>query len=237
VGAGESALKLLAQAGETAAKAAAGDLAAAMVRGLDAGTTVSGMLVLASLAGIRVMATGGLGGVHPGTRWDISADLDALSRFPALVVCTGAKALLDLNATLEALETRGVPVVGYQTERFPRFYLGGSSPHPLRHRVDSPAEAAALARTHWEVLGQRTAVVLAVAPPPGRLIDPDAFARAAREAQAAARAAGVMGSALTPYMLGALTHRLGPSATEANVRLLTHNAALAGEVAVALATP
>jgi pseudouridine-5'-phosphate glycosidase len=216
-------------------KASRRDLAAAVAQQATAATTVAATMALAHRAGIRVFATGGVGGVHPaaeGDPPDVSADLFELARTPVAVVCAGAKSILDLSATLEALETYGVPVVGYAADSFPGFYLR-SSGLPVAARVDSPAEAAALLTAHWGLGG--AGVVLAQPPPEGAAVEPAAFADALQQAEALARAAKVRGWALTPFLLARLAELTGGATLRANRALVVANARLAARVAAALA--
>jgi len=223
------------------AKAGARDLAALLLERRDAGTTVSATAAIAALAGIRLFATGGIGGVHrvaPGAPWrgaaDVSADLAELARSPVCVVSAGPKAILDLPATAEALESLGVPVVGYRTGELPAFFTDGSGVR-LEHRVDSAAEAAALLRLQWQTLQRREGVLLAVAPP-----DPlprGEVEEAIRQALAGAERAGVRGAAVTPWLLAAVAEATGGRSRRVNLGLLERNAAVAGEVAVSLSLP
>jgi pseudouridine-5'-phosphate glycosidase len=215
-------------------KASARDLAAAVAHTATAATTVSATMRLAQLAGIGVFATGGIGGVHPaeeGAPLDVSADLTELGRTPACVVCAGAKSILDLPATLEVLETNGVPVVGYRTDEFPAFYLPTSGLR-VPARVDSPAEAAALLRAHWRLGG--AGVVLARPLPADVALNASEFADALATAQQRARAEKVSGTALTPFLLARLAEVTGGKTLAANRALIVANAALAAEIAAAL---
>jgi pseudouridine-5'-phosphate glycosidase len=213
------------------------DLPVAVARGGDGATTVAGTLAVAGLVGIPVFATGGLGGVHPGAErtFDVSADIGALARTPCLVVCSGAKSLLDLPRTLELLETVGVPVLGYGTDELPAFYTRSSGLR-LMARVDVPAEAAAVARAQW-ALGLAGGLVLAVPVPADAALDAAEVAVALAEAEARAAAEGVRGPALTPYLLADLHARSGGRTLAANAALLRENAAVAGAVAVAFSAP
>jgi pseudouridine-5'-phosphate glycosidase len=217
-------------------KASRRDLAAAVAQGACAATTVAATMTLAHRAGVRVFATGGIGGVHPPTQGatsvpDLSADLAELARTPVAVVCAGAKGILDLAATLEVLETYGVPVVGYETDEFPAFYVR-SSGLPVSARVDSAAEAAALLAAHWALDG--AGVVLAQPAPSETALSPAAFAAALKEAEAVARAATVRGPALTPFLLARLAEITGGATLRANQALVLANARLAARVAAAL---
>jgi pseudouridylate synthase len=201
-------------------------------RGLGA-TTVAATVEIAARAGISVLATGGIGGVHRGAErsFDESADLEAIARHPVCVVCAGAKLVLDLALTLERLETLGVPVIGYRTDELPAFYVR-SSGLPLPYRVDDPLAAARIAR---EQLARGAGLVLAVPIGAGDALDrAEAETEVARAVEAAERA-GVRGAALTPYLLSALGDATSGRSLKANVSLLRQNARIAAEVALALA--
>jgi pseudouridine-5'-phosphate glycosidase len=228
-------LEHVARAG-TFAKAGRRDVALAVARRTDAATTVSATLWLARRAGIGVMATGGLGGVHrdAATTFDISMDLDELARADgALVVCSGVKSILDVAATLDALETRGVAVVGYGTSELPGF-LTRSSGLALEARVDSPAEAAELVRVHRR-LGLPGAIVLAQPVPEADALDGPAMDAALAAALDEAKARRITGKAVTPFLLGRIRDATGGQALRANRALIVANARLAGETAAALA--
>jgi pseudouridine-5'-phosphate glycosidase len=214
-------------------KASCRDLAAAMVQGANAATTVAATMVLADHARLRVFATGGIGGVHPGgaAAFDISADLIELSRTPIAVVCAGAKGILDLAATLEMLETLSVPVVGYGTDEFPAFLMH-SSGLPVSARINTPEEAAALLDTHWRLGG--AGVVLAQPLPEETALEPEDFHKALVRAESQARAAGVRGPALTPFLLARLAELTDGRTLRANQALIVANARLAARVAAAL---
>jgi len=213
-------------------KVSARDLPAAMVGGADGATTVAASIALAALAKIPVFATGGIGGVHREPVFDESADLVELARSPVVVVCSGAKSILDLPATLERLETLGVPVVGYRTSRLPGFFTEDAG-FAVPARAESAAEIAAYFRAHRS-LG-RTSALLVVQPPPADAALPSALVDAAVErAVERARAAGVRGAASTPFLLGAVERETGGRSLAVNLALLERNARLAGEIAVAL---
>jgi pseudouridine-5'-phosphate glycosidase len=231
VGLDDGELERLARSG-TARKASSRDLGVAVARRLDAATTVSATMRIAHRAGLRVFATGGIGGVHPGAPFDVSADLDELARTPVAVVCAGAKSILDLPATLEALETRGVPVLGYQSDTFAAFYLR-SSGLPVTARVDTPAEAADCAAAHWRLGG--AGVVVAQPLPGPAALDPEEFDRWRGEAEEAARRAGAGGAALTPFLLARLAELSGGRTLRANRELIVANARLAAQIARELA--
>jgi pseudouridine-5'-phosphate glycosidase len=205
------------------------DLAACVVQGAVGATTVGGTLAACRVAGIGFMATGGIGGVHRGERLDVSADLGELARTEALVVCSGVKSPLDVPATTELLETLGVPVLGFRTDELPLFYTASGGP-PISARVDSAAEAANVARAHWQ-LGRHSALVLAQ-PPPESV---ENVAPLIEQALAEATEAGVSGQAVTPFVLSRLHEISGGRTLDANRKLVAHNAALAAEVAVAYA--
>lgn len=235
VGLGPEELARLGSGKEPVAKLSSRDLAVALARrGLGA-TTVAGTLVAARLAGIRVFATGGIGGVHRGAEasFDISADLAELARSPVAVVSAGAKSVLDLARTLEVLETLGIPVLGYRTDRFPAFYTRDSG-HGVDARVDSPGDLARLCWTHWR-LGLATGLLVAQPLPEAAALDPAPLEAAIEAALAEAQAEGVRGKELTPVLLARLRTLTGGRALAANLALLRANAVLAGQLAAAYA--
>ena len=211
------------------------DIGYAVAMRRDGATTVAATMALAALAGISVFATGGIGGVHRGARetWDISGDLTELARTPVLVVCAGAKAILDLPATLEYLETAGVPVLGLATDEFPAFY-SASSGLPVPGRVDSAAEAAAVWRAHRALGGGG---MLLAAPPPAEVALPKEEIEAAIErALERAAAANVRGQAVTPFLLAAVAEETQGESMRTNIALLRQNARIAAAVARELAS-
>ncbi len=220
----------LADFGPFARKVGPRDLAAAAVQGAVGATTVGGTLAVARAAGIRVLATGGIGGVHRGFPYppDVSADLAQLARTSALVVSAGVKSLLDVPATAELLESLGVPVLGFGADTLPLFYAAAGGP-PVSARVESAEEAAHVAQAHWRLGG---AGLLLGRPPDEPLEDVEPLLD---EALAAASAAGVSGQAVTPYVLAHLHRESGGRTEAANRALVAQNARLAGEIAVALA--
>jgi pseudouridine-5'-phosphate glycosidase len=227
-------LEVLATAGGKAAKASRRDIAALIVSGGLAGTTVATTMQIAAMAGIRVFATGGIGGVHRGAdeTFDISADLEELGRTPVAVVCAGAKSILDISKTLEVLETKGVPVLGYRTDDFPAFWAR-SSGHKVDHRFDAPADIARVIELQIQ-LGMGGVLVANPIPEADAL---DAAAIEARISQAvdAANREGVVRKALTPYLLRRIFELTDGKSLAANIALVEHNAAVAAEIAAALA--
>ena len=205
------------------------DIAPAIQNRKSGGTTVAGTLVIAQAAGIHVFATGGIGGVHRGSIYDVSADLAQLAKSQLVVVCAGAKAILDIPATLEVLETSGVPVIGYQTDEFPAFY-STSSGMAVSGRVDSGEEAAELALRHWD-LGLKSAILLAVPPPEEVALEREMVESAIRVALEEAQTNQIHGQAVTPYLLSRVSELTGGKSLEANLALLKNNARVAAEVA------
>ncbi len=216
--------------GPDARKAGPRDLAAAAVQNAVGATTVGGTLAVARTAGIRVLATGGIGGVHRGFPHppDVSADLAQLARTSALVVSAGVKSLLDVPATAELLESLGVPVLGFRVDTLPLFYAAAGGP-PVSARVESAEEASQVAEAHWRLGG---AGLLLGRPPDEPLDDVEPLVE---EALAAAAAAGVSGQAVTPYVLAHLHRESGGRTEAANKALVAQNARLAGEVALEIA--
>lgn len=208
------------------------DFPVAMAQGRDGATTVAGAMLAAHWAGIRVLATGGIGGVHRGSLPDISADLPELARTPVLVVCAGAKMILDLPATLEWLETHGVPVVGYQTDDFPAFYSRESGLR-LEACAESPEEAAAIAQALWGS-GFPSGMLLCVPCPEEAAQPRDAMETAIAQATREAEAQGIRGKAITPFLLGRIAEITGGKSLAANMALLRNNARVAARVAGAV---
>jgi pseudouridine-5'-phosphate glycosidase len=213
-----------------AVKIARRDLPAAVAAGALGATTVSATIWAARAAGVAIGVTGGIGGVHPGDG-DVSADLLELARTPVLLVCSGPKSIVDATATAEKLEELGVSLVGYGVDRLPWFLAREAPGVELEHRVDGPAEAAALARATAS-LGIEAATLLCNPIPAPDAMEPDEVARASHEAEARAQRAGVAGKARTPYLLAALAELTGGRSLAANLALLEDNARVAGEVAV-----
>ena len=212
-----------------ARKLGARDLAACAIAGDVGATTVGGALAVARAAGIRFLGTGGIVGVHRGypTPPDVSADLLGLVLAPVLVACSGAKSILDVPATVEFLETLGIPVVGFRTDTLPLFYAAAGGP-PVPHRVEDPRAAARIAAAHWQLAG----CGLLLANPPPESLDVEQLIE---EALAEARRRGVSGQAVTPFVLSFLHERSDGRTLEVNEALIVANALLAAEVAVAYA--
>jgi pseudouridine-5'-phosphate glycosidase len=206
------------------------DYASVIYRKESGGTTVAGTLVAAHTAGIRVFATGGIGGVHRGYSVDVSSDLQELSQTPLVVVCAGAKAILDLPATLEVLETLGVPVIGYQTWDFPAFYArtSGLSVHL---RAETPQEIAEIALTHWGI-GCRSAVLVVVPPPIESALGQTEMESAVNQALSDAKEKNIRGQQVTPYLLRRVSELTGQASLTANLALLINNAKIAAKIAV-----
>jgi len=209
------------------------DLPIAVGRGEDAATTVAGTMVVAHKAGIQVFATGGIGGVHRGHPFDVSADLIELGHTPATVVCSGAKAILDLPLTLEVLETQGVPVVGYGTDTLPAFY-SRSSGLPVDVRVEGPEGVAAIVRAR-QALGLPQATLVTVPVPAEEALPREEAEAAIEEAVRQADAAGISGKALTPFVLARVVELTAGRSQRANVALLVNNVRVAARIARALA--
>ncbi len=213
------------------------DLPIAVERGEDGATTVAATMYMAALAGIEVMATGGIGGVHRGqplARFsaDISADLPELAQTRVAVVCSGAKSILDLPLTLEWLETHGVPILGYGTDEFPAFYSRQSG-LPVDARVDTPEEAARIIRTKWE-LGLEGGVLVTVPVPEEAELPSELAEEAIARALTAAQEQGITGKSLTPFLLSRIAQLTEGASVEANITFLKNNAAVAARIAVAL---
>ncbi|MGI8854742.1 MAG: pseudouridine-5'-phosphate glycosidase [Thermomicrobiales bacterium] len=217
-----------------AVKVSRRNLAATLANGRLGATTVAGTMLCAEKAGIRVFATGGIGGVHRGaaTTMDISADLTELARTPVCVVCAGAKSILDLPLTLEYLETQGVPVLGYGTDRFPAFYTPDSGVD-VPVRVDTADEVAAVAVRHWALGGG--GIVVAVPIPAAQALDATYIEGITAQAVAEATRRGVTGAAWTPFVLDQVRERTGGRSVAANVALVLNNARVAAAIARALA--
>jgi pseudouridine-5'-phosphate glycosidase len=231
VGLDEAQLVRLAE-GEGVRKVSRRDLSLVVGGSEDGATTVAGTLWIASRAGVKVFATGGIGGVHRGQLPDISADLPELARTPMTVVCSGAKSVLDLPATREWLETYGICVIGFGCDELPAFYTRRSG-LPIDARADTGAEVARVARAR-DALGLEAALVVTVPVPEGFEVDEHVMEESLSEALSVAAARGVTGRELTPFLLAHMSWRSGGDTLRANVALLENNARIAAEIAVAL---
>lgn len=208
------------------------DIAYAIAYELDGGTTVSGTMTIAHAAGLKVFATGGIGGIHRGNPFDISADLPTLAQTPMIVVCSGAKAILDLKATRENLETSGVPVLGYQTNELPAFYSVNSG-IKVDLKVNSAEEICAIAQNHWS-MGLSSAILVVVPPPADSEIPSTELSKEIEEALEEAKKNKIMGAAITPFLLQKVNEKTKGKSMEANIALLKNNASVAAKISRAL---
>ena len=224
----------LGKAGRNVAKASRRDLPALVARGVDGATTVATTMIIAHMAGIRIFATGGIGGVHRGAEFtmDISADLEELAQTPVMVVCAGAKSILDLGLTLEYLETKGVPVIGYGTEELPAFYTRMSG-FGVDYRVDSPEELAAIFAAQRE-LGYRGGMLVANPIPEEYAMDKAVIDAAIERALDEAREQHIHGKETTPFLLARVVELTGGESLESNIRLVLNNARVAALTAAEL---
>ena len=224
-------IEYLGKKGYDVTKASRRDLPVLVARGEDGATTVATTMIIAAMAGIKVFATGGIGGVHRGAEvtMDISADLEELARTPVLVVCAGAKSILDLGLTLEYLETKGVPVIGYGTDELPAFYTRKSG-FGVDYRLDTPDEVAAAFRAKLE-MGLAGGMLVTNPIPEPYSMDPDVINKAIDEAVAEANAKGIRGKQTTPFLLAKIKDITGGDSLASNIRLVYNNAALAAQVA------
>ena len=229
-------IEKLGKDGQAVTKASRRDLPVLAAKGMDGATTVTTTMMIAHMAGISIFATGGIGGVHRGaeTTMDISADLEELANTPVMVVCAGAKSILDLGLTLEYLETHGVPVLGYRTKELPAFYTRRSG-FEVDYRVDSPEELARIFQAQ-RALGLRGGMLVANPIPEEYSMDCETINRAIDAAIAEAAAAGIHGKATTPFLLARVKALTGGRSLESNVQLVYNNARLAAKTAVAYAT-
>ena len=227
-------IEYLGKKGQDVTKASRRDLAVLCARGADGATTVTTTMMIAHMAGIRIFATGGIGGVHRGaeTTMDISADLEELAHTPVMVVCAGAKSILDLGLTLEYLETHGVPVLGYGTKELPAFYTRKSG-FEVDYRVDSPEELAAIFHASRS-LGLEGGMLVTNPIPEEYSMDHEVISRAIDEAIAQANAQGIHGKATTPFLLAKVKELTGGDSLDANIQLVFNNARLAARTAAAL---
>ena len=224
----------LGKAGRNVAKASRRDLPALVARGVDGATTVATTMIIAHMAGIRIFATGGIGGVHRGAEFtmDISADLEELAQTPVMVVCAGAKSILDLGLTLEYLETKGVPVIGYGTEELPAFYTRKSG-FGVDYRVDSPEELAAIFAAQRE-LGYRGGMLVANPIPEEYAMDKAVIDAAIERALDEAREQHIHGKETTPFLLARVVELTGGESLESNIKLVLNNARVAALTAAEL---
>jgi pseudouridine-5'-phosphate glycosidase len=214
---------------ESTLKVSHRDFATAIVKKVDGGTTVAGTMYAANMAGIKVFATGGIGGVHKESAFDISTDLRSLAEIPTIVVCAGAKAILDLPATLEYLETMGVPVVGYQIDEFPAFYSRESG-LGVSARLNSPQEISEFAQAHWN-LGMKSGILVTNPIPEADAIPAAKMEPIIAKASAEAIEQGIHGQQLTPFLLGRISELTKGKSLKANLALLLNNARLAAQIA------
>jgi pseudouridine-5'-phosphate glycosidase len=214
---------------DNARKISRRDFATAIVKKECGGTTVAGTMFAAHQAGIKVFATGGIGGVHEVETLDISTDLQALSDIPMIVVCAGAKAILDLSATLEYLETMAVPVIGYRTDEFPAFYSRQSG-LPVSARLDSPQEIVEFAKAQWEI-GMKSAVLICQPLSSEEELPREKVDSAIQQARGEAHEQCIHGQALTPFLLARMAELTGGASLKANLALLLNNARLAAQIA------
>ena len=226
-------IQYLGKKGAQVIKCSRRDLPFVMARKQDGATTVAATMIIAAMAGIRVFATGGIGGVHRGAEetMDISADLEELASTDVAVVCAGIKSVLDIGRTLEYLETHGVPVAGFQTDTLPAFYTRDSG-FAVDYRIDTAAEVAAVMNIKWD-MGLRGGIVIAVPIPEEHALDEDEINGVIDEAIAEMQARKITGKETTPFLLARIAERTAGRSLEANIELVKNNARVAGEIAVA----
>ena len=224
-------IEYLGKTGRGVAKASRRDLPALVARGADGATTVTTTMIIAHMAGINVFATGGIGGVHRGAEvtMDISADLEELAQTPVMVVCAGAKSILDLGLTLEYLETKGVPVIGYSTDELPAFYTRKSG-FGVDYRVDSPEELAAMFRAQRE-LNYKGGMLVTNPIPEQYAMDKEVIDKAIEQALAEAKEQHVHGKETTPFLLARVVELTGGDSLESNIQLVLNNAIVASKTA------
>lgn len=233
-GLSEEELEYFGKTGMAIKKASRRDIPFIVAKGIDGATTVASTMIIAELAGIELFVTGGIGGVHRGaeTTFDISADLQELAKTNVAVVCAGAKSILDINLTLEYLETFGVPVVGFGTDEFPAFYTPKSG-FGVDYRVDDPAEVAKAINSKWE-LGLKGGMVIANPIPEAYAMDHDVITNAIEAALKEAEEKGIKGKESTPFLLGKVKELTGGSSLESNIELVFNNARVGTKIAVEL---
>lgn len=227
-------IEYLGKSGRKVAKVSRRDLAAIVARGADGATTVTTTMIIAHMAGIKVFATGGIGGVHRGaeTTMDISADLEELAGTPVMVVCAGAKSILDLGLTLEYLETKGVPVIGYGTDELPAFYTR-SSGFGVDYRVDTPAQLAAMFKAQQD-LGMKGGMLVTNPIPEQYAMDKAVIDAAIEQAVAESKEQGIHGKETTPFLLTRVVELTGGDSLESNIQLVLNNAIVASKTAAEL---
>lgn len=227
-------IEYLGKTGQAVTKVSRRDLPLIVAKGMDGATTVATTMIIAAMAGISIFATGGIGGVHRGAQqtFDISADLEELSQTPVTVVCAGAKAILDLPLTLEYLETKGVPVLGYQTKELAAFYTRHSGLE-VDYRIDSPAELAKAIHVKKE-LGMQGGILVSNPIPEEYSMDPAVINKAIDQAVKEAEEQGVHGKATTPFLLARVKELTGGDSLDSNIQLVYNNAKLAAQAAVEL---
>ena len=227
-------IEYLGKKGTDVIKASRRDVSMLVSRGEDGATTVTTTMMIAHMAGIRVFATGGIGGVHRGaeTTMDISADLEELASTPVMVICAGAKSILDLGLTLEYLETKGVPVLGYQTKELPAFYTRKSG-FPVDYQVDTPKELAKALKVQAD-LGLRGGILVTNPIPEEYSMDPAVINKAIDEAIRQANEQGIHGKATTPFLLAKVKELTGGDSLDSNIQLVFNNARLAAQTAAEL---
>ena len=227
-------IEYLGKSGRKVAKVSRRDLAAIVASGADGATTVTTTMIIAHMAGIKVFATGGIGGVHRGaeTTMDISADLEELASTPVMVVCAGAKSILDLGLTLEYLETKGVPVIGYGTDELPAFYTR-SSGFGVDYRVDTPAQLAAMFKAQQE-LGMKGGMLVTNPIPEQYAMDKAVIDAAIEQAVAESKEQGIHGKETTPFLLARVVELTGGDSLESNIQLVLNNAIVASKTAAEL---
>ncbi len=230
IGIGENEIERLA-AWDNLYKIGVRDIPLAIANGWSGGTTVAGTIFCAHKAKIRIFATGGIGGVHRGSDFDISADLIQLSKTPMVVVCSGAKAILDLRATIEYLETFSIPVIGYQTNELPAFYSRSSGIH-IDNRADTAEKIVDIARANWK-LGLQNSILVVNPPPLDTEISSNKINEAVEQALAEAERDRITGKDVTPYLLQKVAEKTSGDSMQANLGLLKSNAKLAGMIAIA----
>lgn len=236
-GLGAAEIETLGKAGREVVKVSRRDIPFMVAQGRMGATTVASTMVIAHMAGIRVFATGGIGGVHRGAQqsFDVSADLQELAQTPVAVVCAGAKSILDLGLTLEYLETHGVPVVGYQTDALPAFFTRDSA-FKVDYRLDTPVEIARVLHAKW-AMDLRGGMVIANPIPPEYAMPRDAIDAAVEQALAEAQQQRIGGKESTPFLLARVCELTGGDSLAANIQLVLNNARLASAVARELLTP